>query len=85
MSDASDSPPPSPPVVSMTGSGVANGETEFGNTTVELRSVNGRTLGLKFRLPAVASGLEATIERAVQALCTFLSFKFCHHGTLATI
>ncbi len=67
MSDPSDSPTQSKPVVSMTGSGVANGETEFGDTTIELRSVNGRTLGLKHRLPAAVSGTETTIERAVQA------------------
>ena len=51
----------------MTGSGVATGETEFGTTIVELRSVNGRTLGIKYRLPSAMAGVEAAIERAVQA------------------
>lgn len=50
------------PVQSMTGSGAADGATEFGATTVELRSVNGRTLVVKARLPGECFGLEAALE-----------------------
>lgn len=51
----------------MTGSGVAVGPTGFGDTTVEIRSVNGRQLVVKQRLAPEVAVLDAAIERAVRA------------------
>jgi uncharacterized protein (TIGR00255 family) len=50
----------------MTGSGAAVATTESGTTTVELRSVNGRTLGVKTRLATELQGLEAAVEGHVR-------------------
>ncbi len=55
-----------PRAVSMTGHG--QGEAQAGGTTFrcEIRSVNGRGLSVRLRLPVEAPGLEATIEDAVR-------------------
>lgn len=50
----------------MTGVGVARGETELGDLAVELRSVNGKNLAVKMRLPTTAQGFEAEFERRVR-------------------
>ena len=50
----------------MTGSGVAQGPTELGDLTVEVRSVNGRNLVVKMRLPGECAGLEAALEMSVR-------------------
>jgi uncharacterized protein (TIGR00255 family) len=54
-------------VMSMTGTGVATGATEVGETTVELRSVNGRGLSIKVRLAPDAAGWETGLEQVVRA------------------
>ncbi len=51
----------------MTGSGKAQGLTELGQLTVEVRSVNGRSLALKTRLPIECQGIEPTLEKLVRA------------------
>ena len=53
-------------VQSMTGSGVASGATELGELRIELRSVNGRSLGLKQRLGQDLMGLEPLFEAQVR-------------------
>lgn len=50
----------------MTGVGVAHGETELGDLAIEVRSVNGRNLSIKTRLPAVAQGFEADFEQRLR-------------------
>lgn len=50
------------PVVSMTGFGNADGEYESFRWTWELRSVNGRGLDVRLRLPSDLSALESTIR-----------------------
>jgi uncharacterized protein (TIGR00255 family) len=52
---------------SMTGAGSKAGETELGPLRVEVRSVNGRNLTIKLRLPQVCAGLEAAIEQRERA------------------
>ncbi len=52
----------SAPVYSMTGSGVATGDTELGTTAVELRTVNGRNLSIKTRLSSEYQGLESAFD-----------------------
>lgn len=51
----------------MTGSGVATGDTQLGLTTVELRSVNGRSLGIKLRLCPECYGLDAALETLLRS------------------
>ena len=55
-----------PRAVSMTGHG--QGEAKAGGTTFrcEIRTVNGRGLSVRLRLPAEAPGLESTVEEAVR-------------------
>ena len=50
----------------MTGAGVARGETELGDLAVELRSVNGKNLSVKMRLPSAAHGFDAEFERRLR-------------------
>ncbi len=54
------------PVHSMTGVGLAAGATELGATLVELRSLNGRTLAIKQRLPVEAQGFDVAIEARIR-------------------
>lgn len=51
----------------MTGAGLARGSTEVGDTAVEVRTVNGRALAVKGRLPPGCLGWEPSLERAVRA------------------
>ncbi|MEM7206003.1 MAG: YicC/YloC family endoribonuclease [Planctomycetota bacterium] len=51
----------------MTGAGVARGASEVGDVAVELRSINGRTLAIKTRLPPECQGLERSIEQRLRA------------------
>lgn len=51
----------------MTGAGFAAGDSEIGPVRIEARSVNGRGLSLKLRLPASCSGFEAALEERVRA------------------
>lgn len=53
-------------IYSMTGVGVARGMTELGELTVEARSVNGRNLQVKVRLPNACQGFDADIEQRVR-------------------
>lgn len=46
----------------MTGSGIVQGPSGLGDLTVELRSVNGRTLAVKMRLSPECQGLETALE-----------------------
>ena len=55
------------PTHSMTGVGFAAGPSELGEVRIEVRSVNGKGLSIKLRLPAVASGYEAAIEDLLRA------------------
>ena len=57
-------------IQSMTGSGTAVGETEFGRVTVECRSVNSRGLLVKTRLANECQGLEAALETYVRSRLT---------------
>lgn len=52
--------------LSMTGAGFAAGSTEAGAFRVEVRTVNGRGLNVKLRLPHACAGYEAAIEEAVR-------------------
>ncbi len=54
-------------VRSMTGFGRAEAELERGAVSVEVRSVNGRHLELRVRLPRELSSLEAKLRRAASA------------------
>lgn len=54
------------PTLSMTGAGFAAGSTELGPLRVEVRTVNGRGVSVKLRLPAVCSGFEAALEELVR-------------------
>ena len=54
-------------VHSMTGSGRAVGTTKLGELTVEVRSVNGRALGVKTKLPPDLHPFERWIEQRVRA------------------
>ena len=54
-------------IASMTGAGLAAGDSEVGAVRVELRSVNGRGLSLKLRLPPAFGGYEADVEALVRA------------------
>ena len=51
----------------MTGLGLAQGPTQLGDLTVELRSVNGRNLAVKMRLSSECQGLEAATERYLRS------------------
>lgn len=53
-------------VHSMTGSGTATGECELGRVTVELRSVNGRNLSIRFRTSPECAGVEGAVEQLVR-------------------
>ena len=50
----------------MTGAGTAAGATELGDLRVEIRTVNGRGLGIKLRLCSEGAGLESAIEELVR-------------------
>lgn len=52
---------------SMTGAGFAAGPCEVGEVRIEVRTVNGRGLNVKLRLPGVCSGFEAAVEELVRA------------------
>jgi len=52
--------------LSMTGAGFATGDTEVGALRIEVRTVNGRGLSVKLRLPPACSGFEAAIEELVR-------------------
>lgn len=54
----------------MTGVGVAAAQTDLGDLQVEVRSVNGRGLGVKCRAPHDLGGIEAEIERRCRAVLT---------------
>jgi uncharacterized protein (TIGR00255 family) len=54
-------------IASMTGAGLAAGDSEVGAVRVEVRSVNGRGLSLKLRVPASFGGYEAEIEALVRS------------------
>ncbi len=58
------------PTHSMTGVGFAAGPSEVGEVRIEVRSVNGKGLSTKLRVPAAASGYEAAIEELVRANLT---------------
>ncbi|MHC4515791.1 MAG: YicC/YloC family endoribonuclease [Planctomycetota bacterium] len=61
----------------MTGSGVARGPSELGDMTVEVRSVNGRALSVKMRIPPECQGLETALEAHLRS-------QF-HRGTLTLL
>ena len=61
----------------MTGSGIAQGPSANGDMTVELRSVNGRSLSVKMRIASECLGLETALE-------TYLRSRF-HRGTLTLL
>lgn len=50
----------------MTGSGSAAGPTELGDLRIELRSVNGRGMSVRFRLCVECAGLEPHLEPALR-------------------
>jgi uncharacterized protein (TIGR00255 family) len=50
----------------MTGVGFAAGPCELGDLRIEIRSVNGRTLGTKLRLPQTCSGYEAAVDELLR-------------------
>lgn len=52
----------------MTGAGFASGPSEHGELRVEVRTVNGRGLSTKLRLPGVCAGYEAAIEEQLRLL-----------------
>lgn len=58
------------PTHSMTGVGFAAGPSEIGELRVEIRSVNGKGLSIKLRVPTIASGYEAAIEELVRGHVT---------------
>ncbi len=64
-SKAPDSKAKVAPVYSMTGTGLASGQTELGVAHVEVRSVNGRGLVVKQRLCSECQGLESALEARV--------------------
>jgi uncharacterized protein (TIGR00255 family) len=51
----------------MTGFGAAEGETPFGRTAIEIRSVNHRQLKTQFRLPDALSQVEPKLDRWLRA------------------
>lgn len=51
----------------MTGAGFSAGDSEIGAVRVEARSVNGRGLSVKLRLPSSCSGFEAAVEERLRA------------------
>ena len=61
----------------MTGSGIARGPSALGDMTVELRSVNGRSLSVKMRIASECQGLETALE-------TYLRSRF-HRGSLTLL
>ncbi|MGC6489263.1 MAG: YicC/YloC family endoribonuclease [Planctomycetota bacterium] len=54
-------------IASMTGAGFAAGDSEIGPVRVEVRSVNGRGLSVKLRLPAACSGFESAVDQRLRA------------------
>lgn len=50
----------------MTGVGFAAGPCELGELRIEIRSVNGRTLGSKLRLPQACNGYEAAVDELLR-------------------
>lgn len=52
---------------SMTGAGFASGASEVGEVRVEVRTVNGRGLSVKLRVPPTCSGFEAALEELARA------------------
>ena len=64
-SDSEPAPPPGDqtPIRGMTGFGAAEGETPFGQTAIEVRSVNHRQLKTQFRLPDSLSAYEPKLDR----------------------
>lgn len=52
--------------LSMTGSGFASGATEAGQLRIEIRTVNGRGLNVKLRLPQACAGFEPAIEQLLR-------------------
>jgi uncharacterized protein (TIGR00255 family) len=52
---------------SMTGAGFASGVSEVGEVRVEVRTVNGRGLSVKLRVPPTCSGFEAALEELARA------------------
>ncbi|MFN7670419.1 MAG: YicC/YloC family endoribonuclease [Planctomycetota bacterium] len=55
------------PLQSMTGVGFAAGPSEVGDVRIEVRSVNGRGLAIKLRLPTACSAYEAAIDELLRA------------------
>lgn len=55
------------PTHSMTGVGFATGQSEIGELRIEVRSVNGRGVALKLRLPPSVGGYEAGLEELVRS------------------
>jgi uncharacterized protein (TIGR00255 family) len=55
------------PLQSMTGVGFAAGPTEVGDVRIEIRSVNGRGLAVKLRMPTACSAYEAAIDELLRA------------------
>ena len=51
----------------MTGAGFAAGDSEIGPVRIEVRSVNGRGLSLKLRIPSGCSGFESSLEERLRA------------------
>src|SRR5262245_34066080 len=54
------------PSQSMTGAGFAAGQSELGELRIEVRTVNGRGLTVKLRVPSACAGFEAAIEEIVR-------------------
>ncbi|MFM1870967.1 MAG: hypothetical protein RL398_389, partial [Planctomycetota bacterium] len=50
----------------MTGVGFAAGSTEVGELRIEVRSVNGRALSTKLRLPPACAGFEAALDELLR-------------------
>ena len=58
---------PKSAIHSMTGTGVGSGPTELGDTAVQIRAVNGRTLAVKTRLGAeCAAKPEQVVQHAIK-------------------
>jgi len=51
----------------MTGAGFAAGVCEFGEVRIEVRTVNGRTLAVRSRVPAALAGHEPALEDLVRS------------------
>lgn len=68
---------------SMTGFGRASGETDNWRWAWEVRSVNGRGLDLRIRLPATFEGLDPGVRKAIQARFKRGSFALSLNATRA--